>query len=336
MPSLRRSCAFFLLVIAPVASAKAQVKTDAELDGLAGPVKSVSSATTTSGIKWEQPGGPLLIAPVWCKECEYDPDGTKTKSGQMVEGKFWGELLRIVRGADGQVTERFSYSSSTGELQRRDVMGAFGKIEQRVYSGGKLRSRSTFAYDQYGHLSDWSSFNPAGKSLGHTSFVTAKDGTKTRTSSYGPNGELTWEQTFDPETQTDHFLTFDESGNVKLTWTVIRGKLASFWQPHDSPPQFGDNFSEPEGEGSVDNFSCHSDLRCDVSHVHFDYLDGDKHTPSSAEWRDADGNLKLAAYFEYDVDSFRNWTFRRVWVWTPDLGQEALYETDFRVITYWK
>lgn len=306
------------------------------MDGLAGPVKFVSSAITQSSVKWSQPGGPTLVTPIWCRDCEYEPDGTKTKSGQMVEGKFFGEIIQLVRDADGHVTDRYSYSASTGELQRHDVMGQFGRTEQKVYIGGKLRFRSTFSYDQYGHLSDWPSFDAAGNSEGRVLTATAKDGTVTRTSAYGKSGELSYEQTFDPETQVDHFIVFDDFGKARLTWTVVHGKLAAFWKLPDSPPQFGDNFTEPEGEGSSDNYSCHSDLRCDVSHVHYEYLDGDKHMPRSAEWRDSEGSLKLAAYFDYEVDAFRNWTYRRVWVWNPDLGQPTLYETDFRVITYWK
>ena len=80
---------------------------------------------------------------------------------------------------------------------------------------------------------------------------------------------------------------------------------------------------EPMGDGSFDNYSCHV-LGCDVSHVHYEYLNGDKHTPQSAEWRDSEGNLKLAAYFEYKVDAFRNWTYRRIWIWDPGLRGRAL------------
>ena len=319
-----------------LSSVQAQSKTEAQMDGLSGPVKSVSSSTTQSGVRWQQPGGPTMVTPIWCRDCEYNPDGTKTKSGQVAEGKFFGEFIRLVRDADGHVTDRYSYSSSTGELQRHDVMGPFGKTEQRVYIGGKLRYRSTFSYDQYGHLSDWRSFDGAGKSEGDVLTVTDKEGTLLRKSAYGKNGGLSYEQTFDPETKVEHFTTFDELGKVKLTWTAIHGKLISFWEPHDSPSQFGDNFNEPDGEGNVDNYSCHADLSCDVSHVHYDYVDGDKHTPRSAEWRDSENNLKLAAYFDYEVDAFRNWTYRRVWVWNPELGERTLYETDFRAITYWK
>jgi hypothetical protein len=61
-----------------------------------------------------------------------------------------------------------------------------------------------------------------------------------------------------------------------------------------------------------------------------------KRNPISAEWRDSEGNLLFAAYYNYEMDSFRNWTYRQVWVWTPDLGDRALYETDFRGIAYWQ
>ena len=336
MRSPRRSLTFPCLLVFSVLSAPAQSKTDAELDGLAGPVKSVSSAITQSGVKWQQPGGPAMVAPIWCKDCEYDADGAKMKSGQLVEGKFFGESIRLVRDADGHVTDRFSYSSSTGELQRHDVLGPFGKREQKTYIEGKLRYRSTFTYDQYGHLSEWLTFDAAGKSEGRAFTVTDKEGTLLRRSVYGKKGGLSYEQTFDPETEVEHFTTFDEFGKIKLTWTVIHGKLTSFWEPRDSASQFGDSFTEPAGEGNVDNYSCHSDLTCDISHVHYEYLHGDKHTPQSAEWRDSEGNLKLGAYFEYEVDALGNWIYRRVWVWNPDLGERTLYETDFRVITYWK
>ncbi len=331
-------CSFVqsVVLVAFISSVQGQSKTDAQMDGLAGPVRSVSCAITTSGVKWQQPAGPTLVAPIWCKDCEYDPDGTKTKSGQLVEGNFFGEVIRLVRDASGHVTDRFSYSASTGDLQRHEVMGPFGHTEQTIYIGGKIYWRQTFSYDRYGRLMDWRTVDAAGKSEGRTLTVTDKEGTVTRESVYGKNGELSYEQTLDPETHTERFSTFDEFGKVKVTWTVVRGELISFWEPHDAASQFGDNFTEPKGDGNVDNYSCHSDLTCEVSHVHYEYLDGDKHTPRSAEWWDSVGNLKLAAYFDYEVDLFHNWTYRRVWLWNPDLGERILSETDFRAIKYWK
>lgn len=335
MRSCRWSFALSAVLLALVPSAQSQSKTDAEMDGLAGPVKSVSSASTRSGVNWQQPEGPIVVAPIWCRDCEYDRDGTKTKSGEVVEGKFFGEVVRLIRNANGDVTDRYAYGLS-GDLQRHEVMGPVGRTEVQSYIGGQLRSRSTFSYDQFGHVSEWRNFDASGKSKGYTLTVTDKDGTVTRRSVYEKSGELSYEQTFDPAGDVDHFTTFDESGKINLTWTVVYGKLTSFWERPDSPSQFGDNFTEPEGEGNADNFSCHRDLSCDVSHVHYEYLDGDKLTPQSAEWRNSEGNLKLAAYFKYEVDAHQNWIYRRVWVWDPSLGERTLFETDFRAITYWK
>jgi hypothetical protein len=124
---------------------------------------------------------------------------------------------------------------------------------------------------------------------------------------------------------------------VKVTYMLSHDKLVSFWEPSDSPArQFGDNFNEDVGDNTVENYACHSDLQCEVSRVHYEYLNRNKHNPISAEWRDEDGNLKVAAYFEYQVDSYRNWTSRRVWVWNPELGTRTLYEEDSRAITYWE
>jgi hypothetical protein len=336
MQSLRFAFALSAVFVTFVVSLQGQSQTDAQADGLAGPVKSVSTTITQSAVKWQQPGGPTMVEPIRCRDCEYDPDGAKTKFGQLVEGKFIGEVIRLIRDSNGQVTDRFSYDAATRELHRHDIMGPFGKTEQKVYIAGKLRFRSTFSYDQYGHLSDWLSFDAAGKPEGRTFTVTDKEGTLTHRSVYGKGGKLSYEQTFDPETQADHLTTFDEFGNVKLTLAAAHGKLASFWEPPDSPSQFGEGFVKPAGEGSVDNYACHSDLSCEISHVHYEYLNGDKHTPRSAEWRDSDGNLKLAAYFDYKVDAFGNWTDRRVWVWSPGLGERTLYETDLRAVAYWK
>jgi hypothetical protein len=125
---------------------------------------------------------------------------------------------------------------------------------------------------------------------------------------------------------------------VKLTWTVVAGRLASFWEAldSDSPSWFGDNFTKTEDNGDAENYACHNDGRCEVSRIHYEYLDREKRNPLSAEWRDSEGSLCFAVYYDYEIDSFRNWTHRRVWVLSPDLGERTLYETDARKISYWR
>lgn len=180
-------------------------------------------------------------------------------------------------------------------------------------------------------------YDATGNPDGHIVILTDKDGARLRHSAYQKNGNLSYQQFFDPETKTDRFTSLDEFGKTKLTWTIVDGKLTNFWELSDATTaQMGEDFTEPAGDGSFDHYSCHSDLHCAVSHIHYEYLSGDKHTPLSAEWRDSDGNLRFAAYFDYRLDSFHNWTRRRVWVWSPDLGQKAPSERDTRAITYWQ
>ena len=100
-----------LFLFGSLASAQADRKTDAQLDDLFGPVKTVSTVVSMAQVKWQQPGGPTLVLPVWCRDCSYDSDGTKTISGQIANGEFSGELIDIRRDGDGRVTDRVFTSS---------------------------------------------------------------------------------------------------------------------------------------------------------------------------------------------------------------------------------
>jgi hypothetical protein len=316
--------------------AQAPTQTDAQSDDLTGPVKSVSTTSARSSVNWQQPGGPTLLIPIRCMDCEYDGDGSRTKSGAIVDGKFFGQIIQLVRDGNGQVTEQLVVNASTGQLDRHEVMGRFGKTEETDYIDGKVQCRGTFSYDQYGNMVEWLSFDSTGKQEGRVFTKREPDGTLKERSVWGKDGQLSYQQTLDSETKVEHFTTFDQFGGVKLTWTVVDGKLASFWEEPGPPSQFGDNFTETEGKDDAAKYACHNDGRCDVSHVHYEYLDPNGRNPLSAEWRDSDGNLQFAVYYDYEMDSLRNWTYRRVRVWSPDLGKRSLYETDARVITCWQ
>jgi hypothetical protein len=325
-----------LFVLVPMTHAQAPTKTDAQIDDLTGPVKSVSTKSERSNVNWQPPGGPTLLIQIRCRDCEYDRDGSKTKDGQVVDGAFVGQLAQLVRGADGKVTERLVLNATTGQMDRHEVIGPFGKTKETSYVNGKVLGRQTYEYDQNAYLIDWHTFDSLGNQEERVFWKRGPDGTLMENSVWDQSGQLSYQQTFDAETKVEHFTTFDQFGHVKLTWTVIAGKLFSYWQTPDSPSQFGDSFSEDSGNGDVENYACHSNGGCDISRVHYDYLDSTKRNPSSAEWRDSDGNLRFAVYYDYGIDSFRNWTHRRVWVWSLDLGKRQLYETDSRDITYWQ
>jgi len=327
---------YFLLFIASVALAQQPVPTNAQSDDLSGEVKSVSTSSAYSGIPWVQPAGPTLVTPIWCRDCEYDYDGTKTKSGQAVDGVFHGETIRLGRGADGRVTDRIATDVASGQLERHDVMGAFGKTAQTFYAGGKLSSWQTVLYDQHGNFSDLLSFDAEGNQQSHLLISTDKHREITERSAWGKNGQLDWQQTFDPGTQVERLTTFDEFGKVKLTWMVSRGDLIMFWEPSDSPSrQAWDNFNERVSDDDVDNYACQN-TKCEVCRIHYEYLDAEKHNAKSAEWHDSSGELRFGAYYKYEIDPVGNWTYREVWVWNAELGERALYETDFRQLTYWQ
>lgn len=322
----------FLLTL--MAHAQAPTQTDSQSDDLNGPVKSVSTKSERSNVNWQQPGGPTLLFAIRCRDCDYDRDGSRTKEGQVVDGTFLGQITQLVRDSDGRVTERSVFNASTGQLDRDEVVGPFGKTKEVIYINGQVHWRQTYGYDQYGHLTDWLTFDSTGNQEEKVFWRREPDGTVTEHSVWDRNGQLSYQQTFEPKTQVEQFTTYNQFGQVKLTWTVIAGKLVSFWQVPDSPPQFGDSFSEHSESGDVENYACRNNGECDVSRVHYEYLDPKKRNPLSAEWRDSNGNLRFAVYYDYDVDSLRNWTYRRVWVWSTDLGKRSLYEIDSREITY--
>ncbi len=327
----------FLPVFTISAFAQRQNLTDAQRMDLAGPVKSVSTAATRTDVVWQQPGGPALIIPILCSECAFDPDGNQTKSGQMSDGSFHGEIIRLVRDGKGHVTERVIEDASTGEMIRHELDGSFGKTEESSYLHGELQSRVIFNYDQYGHMIDQLTLDAAGDQEAHTTVKTNKDGDDTEQWDWGKDGQLILHvrQTFDPKTNVEHFTSFNSFGAVDLTWSIIAGKLSSFWQPQGAPSQYGDNFSEDIGNDTSENYACHSGGNCEVSRIHYVYLDPKRRNPLSVEWRDAAGNLRVASYYEYEIDAHGNWTRREIWVWSAALGESKLYETDFRSITYW-
>ncbi len=203
---------------------------------LAGPVKSVSTAATRTDVVWQQPGGPALIVPVLCYECAFDPDGNQTKSGRIFDGSFHGEIIRLVRDGKGHVTERVIEDASTGGMIRHELDGPFGKTEESSYLHGELQSRVVFNYDQYGHMIDRLTLDGAGNQEAHTIVKTNKDGQDTEEWDWGKDGELILHvrQTFDPKTNVEHFTSFNQFGSVDLAWTIIAGKLSSFWQPQDA------------------------------------------------------------------------------------------------------
>lgn len=331
-------CIFVCLISFTVSAAFAQVRTgtEAQQDGLLGPVESVFTVMEqTPPVQWQQPDGPPLVIPVWCHVCDYDPSGYRTRSGDFVDGKFVGELITLERDAAGHVTARHMVDAASQEKVRDERMGPEGRTELDAFSNGKQVAHQTFSYDASGDLADRSFYDGDGNPQGRVTTVRSSDGSKVDNSSWSGDGTLQWRQTYDVAAKTDEITVNDKTGAPVLTRSFQKGGVASFWEASDEANRFGQRFTSAHGDGNVDVYECHRGAACKVSRVHYEYAAGNQN-PVSAEWRDASGNLQWAAYYEYEFDSFHNWTHRKVWVVSPEQKDRVLYEEASRRITYWQ
>jgi hypothetical protein len=336
-----RSFSIALIAAVPAISALAQVgqvpeqKTEARTDGLLGPVKTVSTQVEMSGVKFQQPGGPVILLMVACRDCTYDRDGMRTRQGQTdADGEFLGEVITVVRDGNGAAVERTFTSSLTGEAYRVEQLGPFGPTEMALNQEGKLLCAQKITYDRAGHQTEWITLDPDGSEKGRVESRYADDGTRTYQSGWD-DGQLNWRDTYDPETDFQRFEVFGPSGAETLEFTFSHDKVQTFWAATDEPNQYGDTISSEEVDGKTNRFHCVKGGECDAAIIHHVYADATKRDLKSAEWRDSNGTLQYAAYYEYEFDAQKNWTHRKVWVVTPELPDKTLYETDSRTITYW-
>jgi len=287
----------------------------------------------------------MPVQPILCWDCSYDLDGLKIRSGQVLAGIFRGELSSLERDSNGQTIHRRVTSAETGEVFREETLGPFGKISETDYKNrqtesltdrnGEVESKKSFTYDENGHLTGIQAIDGKGNLQSRYSQSTTKDGEPTEKSSWDKDGGLEWRDTYDPQTDEDRFASYDATGAVKVTFNYARGEVLSFWEQSEESSPFGARFYENKEDGTVETYECHKNRPCERFVVRFEYLSPHKRNPKSIEWRDSDGHLLYAGYYEYDLDSFQNWTHRRVFVVSRELPDRTLYEEDSRVVTYW-
>lgn len=308
--------------------------TDARSDGFWGPIRSVSTREEREQIEWHPPDGPAVALPAGCPECEYDLEGSRIKTGQIMDGEFHGEVVRLLRDSTGKVIEKIA-ENNNGEMYRREVIGPYGILEQDGFENGKQISRSLWFYDANGHLSEFRNYDRDGVIVDSSFSMNDASGNFKEEWNFGRDGSfsLHFVQTNNPKTDTFTFTNFNENGSIKVTFTTVGTNVISYWQEPSEQQVFGSNFSmDPVGK-TQESYSCHDDGSCD--HVISYFSDEARLHASRIEWRDAAGVLKVSADYEYVFDQFGNWTKRSVWVWNPELGNRKLYETDYRTLTYW-
>jgi hypothetical protein len=309
-------------------------RTDAQQADLLGPIRSVSTRVERTAVDWHQPDSATIGSLASPGELLYDSTGNRITQGEFRDGQFHGATVEITRDENGRVIERIDVNEK-GEVVGREVFGPFGPTEQISCVNGKQLARSTWSYDANGHVSESYLYDENGAVVGRDRSFSDASGNFKEQWDYGRNGSFLFHSvdTYDPKRDIWTFTTFDEDGSVKVRIDAHGNKPLSYWQRDSGEGGFGSGFFFDRVGNKRDAYNCHPDGTCD----HITYYFSDKKSPniSRSEWRDRSGELKLAADHEYELDQYGNWTKQTIWIWTPELGERKLYETDYRTLTYW-
>ncbi len=309
-------------------------QTEAQQDGLSGPVRSVSMhidghpARPDGVAAWAMqytPGGDI----------EYDRFGYRTAIGQLDGPKreFMGTRIDLVRDGNGRLLERTVRLVPSGDVITHDTYGPFGIAASTSFTNGSLNSQRTIAYDALGNVLDDDSVDASGKVTVRTQYRRNADGQWTERTLW-MNGTLHSHETYDPETDLQHYEEYDDSGAVVVAFTHQHNQTASYWSASDDPNAGTVILDKLDGSASG-TARCQKGDVCHGRTRHPVFLDKDMHNPTMVEIRGDDGKLLGRVRYEYQMDEHENWTARKVWLQEGEQAAPTLYESDSRTITYW-
>lgn len=242
-------------------------------------------------------------------------------------------MTRYVRDANGMVVEVIDQNLK-GEPTGRRLMGPFGPVEQQVLAAGVWRTLSISRYDERGNEIEWTAFDLDGTVTHSRNATYDEAGMVTEEWLRGKNHEFRQHivHTYDRRTKFETYTSFLEDGSAGLIFTLQDVKVLSYWQPPGST-QGSLPFLWDTGPKSRESRTYHADGT--YERVESTFRDDQKRNVARVEFHDSANVLKAAADYEYEFDSVGNWLKRTVRVWTPELGVSELYETNYRVLTYW-
>jgi hypothetical protein len=327
-------CGLVVMFVATAGWTSDEKKTDAQNDGLAGPVRTVSTQEEEAQFALDQTDWPVLLGNANCKECEYDRQGTLIRYGQMAEGQFRGERYQVARDERGHIVEQVKFGAD-GEIVERTVYGPYGVTERSQYVGGVRGFHSEWGYDSNGHLRELLEYDGDDKIYTRTLWQTDVSGNIKEYWCYGSKDELSDHilETYDPKSDVWTWTNYGEDGSVRLAVETQNGKVNYYRQSVNDPNLWGHIFLLDRIGNTQHSFRGRADGTYD--NVTTTFSDEKSHSPERLEWRDGTETLRLRVEYEYEFDGHRNWTTRRMWVWTPDLEEKKLYKVDRRRLTYW-
>jgi hypothetical protein len=305
--------------------------------GLAGSIKSVSATHQTFMQQPVQPDGPTIVYPLFCEECEFDRDGNQVRSGLLDNGHFRGDLKREVRDDAGRVQQEV-WENEKGEVTSRHVYtnGPVGKVQDDFYLGERLFNTTTFRYDSRGNVIESNGYKPDGTLDSHNEATFDERGNQLESVSAGP-GDIYYHaiQTYNSKSgNLESFTSLNRDGSVRLRFRVNEDTVVSFWQQAGDKRTYGSGICFADDDGTERD--CR-DYDSDGSYntTHYTFTDKTKRNPLRVTLYDSGHRVIMEAEYEYEMDAFRNWTKRTIWIRTGDTGERQLLEKDTRTLTYY-
>jgi hypothetical protein len=215
-----------------------------------------------------------------------------------------------------------------------DVYGPFGLVESTDFAYGKPILGHTVRYDQQGNEQEDIRLQADGKPIFRTLYRRNPAGAWTERTMW-LKGVLHSHETYDPDSDLQRYEEYDESAAVTTSFTHRHGRVESYWSASkeaNSGISIIDNLDH--GDTKTTHCSGKEDI-CVGQTRHRVFLDAASHNPGMMEVLSDDGKVLFRAYYEYQLDEHENWTSRKIWAQSGELGERTLYETDSRMITYW-
>ena len=316
-----------------IAPAQKTNQSEAQQDGLSGPVRSVSMHAEQTQLKLEGLES-WALQKVPTGYIEYARDGFRMKDGQSSgpNGEFQGQAIQFIRDGNGHVVERTVSMVPPDEIIEHDAYGPFGLVQSTSFSYGKPTFQRTISYDAQGSVLEEVSMESDEKPVSRTLYRRRPDGQWTERTQW-MHGVLHSHESYDPDSDFQRYEEYDQSGAVVVTFTHRNNRIDSYWSARQDP-NAGTVLIKNLDNGDSVSTICNGGGVCSDRTRHAMYLDKARHNPAMTEIR-SDGQALCRAYYEYQLDDYQNWTSRKVWLQEGAQGERNLYETDSRTITYW-
>jgi hypothetical protein len=277
-----------------------------------------------------QPGGPTIIYPLFCINCEFD------RNGNQVGSTTGNQRQRTIRDAQGRVEEQTG-ENENGEVIWREVR-TYGpdRMHSEDYRNGNLFRTAEFTYDDRGNMVESSTYLPDGQLESHSWNKYDERGNLIEFVQEGPGDFYCHAvQTYDRRTgHLQSTMRLNRDGSMRLLSSVNDDTVLSYWQQPGDERTYGSDICF-DGDSKAVRDCREYNWDGTYSTTHYDFTDTAKHNPLKAVLRDAEGQLVIEADYQYEFDAHGNWTKRTVWVRTQESGERKLLEKDTRMLEYY-